>query len=253
MLEKRVSTAIGSTSVRQASFGLVSGRAGARSEPGSKRALRGNAWFLASAAFGLLLMSGCDYKVPVEHTEVDGKELFELCVQCHGAAGQGQHQFSAPSIAGLPDWYITAQLKKFRSGARGAHPGDVTGMMMRPMTKLFHNERELTAVAAYVAALPMVAPAPEMSGGDAARGKTLFAPCSACHGPDAAGMQQVKAPPLNHASDWYLLAQLKKFKEGIRGGTPVDIEGMQMRPMATTLPDEQAMKDVVAHIATLRR
>ena len=91
-----------------------------------------------------------------------------------------------------------------------------------------------------------------MAGGDAARGKTLFTPCSACHGPDGAGKEQVKAPPLNHASDWYLLAQLKKFKEGIRGGTPADIEGAQMRPMATALTDEQAMKDVVAHIATLR-
>jgi cytochrome c553 len=48
-----------------------------------------------------------------------------------------------------------------------------------------------------------------------------------------------------------LLAQLKKFKDGIRGGTLADIEGSQMRPMATALADEQAMKDVVAHIATL--
>ena len=63
----------------------------------------------------------------------------------------------------------------------------------------------------------------------------------------------VKAPPLNHASDWYLLAQLKKFKDGIRGSSGMDIEGAQMMPMANTLKDEQAMKDVVAHIATLRR
>jgi cytochrome c oxidase subunit 2 len=89
--------------------------------------------------------------------------------------------------------------------------------------------------------------------GDAARGKTLYTPCTACHGPDGNGNEQVKAPPLNHASDWYLLAQLKKFKDGVRGGSAVDIEGAQMIAQVNMLKDEQAMKDVVAHIATLRR
>jgi cytochrome c oxidase subunit 2 len=79
----------------------------------------------------------------------------------------------------------------------------------------------------------------------------LYTPCTACHGADAAGNEQLKAPPLRGASDWYLLAQLKKFKEGHRGANPSDLEGAQMRPMAQTLPDEQAMKDVVAHIGTL--
>jgi len=49
-------------------------------------------------------------------------------------------------------------------------------------------------------------------------------------------------------NDWYMLSQLKKFKEGIRGTNPQDIGGMQMRPMSMTLVDEQAMKDVIAHI-----
>ena len=201
---------------------------------------------------GMWLLAGCDYKIPAEQATASGEELFQLCQSCHGENGQGQPQYHAPDIAGLPQWYIEAQLKKFKSGARGTHPDDTTGMMMRPMTMSFHNEGDLKAVAAYVASLPKVVPAPELAGGDATRGKTLFAPCTACHGPDAAGNPLVHAPPLNHASDWYLLAQLKKFKEGIRGGNPADIEGAQMRPMANTLPDEQAMKDVVAHIVALR-
>ena len=88
---------------------------------------------------------------------------------------------------------------------------------------------------------------------DPARGKALYTPCTACHGPDGNGNEQVKAPPLNHASDWYLLAQLKKFKDHVRGGNAIDIEGAQMIAQVTMLKDEQAMKDVLAHIATLRR
>jgi len=125
---------------------------------------------------------------------------------------------------------------------------------MRPMTRSFHNDADLTEVARYVAGMNKVAPQAALAqAGDAARGKALYTPCTACHGPDGNGNEQVKAPPLNHASDWYLLAQLKKFKEGVRGGNAIDIEGAQMIAQVNMLKDEQAMKDVVAHIATLRR
>lgn len=202
---------------------------------------------------GALCLAGCDYKVPEKEATASGEELFELCKSCHGANGEGQEQFHAPAIAGLPQWYIEGQLKKFRTGARGTHPNDITGMMMRPMTRSFHNDGDLTTVAAYVANMNKIAPAPVLAQGDAARGKALFTPCTACHGPDANGNEQVKAPPLNHASDWYLLAQLKKFKDGVRGGNPIDIEGAQMIAQVTMLKDEQAMKDVVAHITSLRK
>jgi cytochrome c553 len=203
---------------------------------------------------GVLCLAGCDYKVPEKEATASGEELFELCRSCHGAQGEGQQQFHAPAIAGLPQWYIEAQLKKFRSGARGTHPNDITGMMMRPMTRSFHNDGDMTTVAAYVANMPKIAPEPVLAHeGDAARGKALYTPCTACHGPDGAGNEQVKAPPLNHASDWYLLAQLKKYKEGVRGATGTDIEGAAMIAQVAMLKDEQAMKDVVAHIASLRR
>jgi cytochrome c553 len=63
----------------------------------------------------------------------------------------------------------------------------------------------------------------------------------------------MNAPPIAGASDWYLLAQLKKFKAGVRGANPADVTGGTMRPMAMTLADEQAMKNVIAHISTLNR
>ena len=87
--------------------------------------------------------------------------------------------------------------------------------------------------------------------GDASKGQALFAPCVACHSADGTGNEKLNAPPLNHTNDWYLFRSLQKFKAGIRGANPLDIAGAGMRPMAQTLTDEQAMKDVVAYISTL--
>lgn len=180
-------------------------------------------------------------------------ELFQLCQQCHGQEALGNQKVNAPSIAGLPQWYIEAQLKKFKEGGRGTHFDDLTGMQMRPMALSLRTEDEIKAVAAHVSALPTVKPQPVLAGGDANKGKTLFAPCVACHQADAIGNEALKAPPLNHANDWYLAASLKKFKAGIRGTNPLDQSGALMRPMAQTLADDQAIADVVAYITTLQK
>ncbi|MFP6899992.1 MAG: hypothetical protein VCA36_03550, partial [Opitutales bacterium] len=67
---------------------------------------------------------------------------------------------------------------------------------------------------------------------------------------------------------WYMLEQLKKFKRGLRGANPKDIEGMTMRPIliaaltkakddakseGISITDEQAMKDVIAYIRQTAR
>jgi cytochrome c oxidase subunit 2 len=53
-------------------------------------------------------------------------------------------------------------------------------------------------------------------------------------------------------SDWYLVTQLKNFKQGIRGAHPKDLYGPQMASMAAMLGDDQAMNDLVAYINSLR-
>ena len=47
-----------------------------------------------------------------------------------------------------------------------------------------------------------------------------------------------------------MLAQLKKFKNGMRGADPEDISGGTMRPNALLL-DDQAMLDVVRFMPLL--
>jgi cytochrome c oxidase subunit 2 len=180
-----------------------------------------------------------------------GKQLYQLCNQCHGSAGEGSHLALAPAIAGLPEWYVLNQLKGFRAGYRGLHFDDIPGMRMRPMSLTLANDADVAAVAAYVSSLPPVKPAPEVTGGDATRGQVLYAPCTACHGPDGAGNQALGSPPLTHMNDWYQLTQLQHFKAGIRGTKPGDANGALMRPMSMILADEQAMRDVIAYIGTL--
>jgi len=178
-------------------------------------------------------------------------ELYDGCVQCHGEAGEGKPEVGAPAIAGLDRWYIKRQLRKFKQGHRGWHPQDMTGKRMWPMARALDTDEKIDLVSAYVASLPVVDPAPTLEGGNAETGKIYFATCVQCHGANAGGNIDEYGPALNHASDWYLLTQLKNFKEGRRGTHPGDVTGAKMRPFSMTLPDEQAMKDVIAYIGTL--
>jgi cytochrome c553 len=195
----------------------------------------------------LILVCG----VPGWADEHRGQALFRLCIACHGQQGEGRADVEAPAIAGLPEWYVSTQLTKFRNGLRGTHPRDTAGMRMRPMARTLPTDDDVKAVARYVGSLPPQAPPPTLTG-NAANGAAQYAVCMACHGPDGKGNQQMGAPPLVTASDWYLLTQLKNLKNGVR--TPnaaADASGAMMAPIAATL-DEQAMKDVIAYIQTLR-
>lgn len=180
-----------------------------------------------------------------------GQALYDLCAQCHGSNAGGMELSLAPAIAGLDAWYVESQLKMFRSGARGLHPDDVGGMRMSPMSRWLRSDADITAVAAYVASLPPVAPTPVVHGGDAEAGKTFYQTCLACHGAEAQGNQAMNAPPLRNMSDWYLVGALEKYKAGVRGSDPANTNAVLMRGMSNILPNDQAIKDVVAYLDTL--
>jgi cytochrome c553 len=205
---------------------------------------------LAAMAVLVSACVGIARSAPAQLTD-RGEALFQLCASCHGPEAGGNRTFLAPAIAGMPEWYVAAQLRKFRSGLRGTHFDDLSGMRMRPMALTLPSEEDVDQVARYVATLPPTTPEPEVAGGDPARGQALYALCGSCHGARGEGMQPLNGPPLAHASDWYLLEQLQKFRAGVRGANPADPIAILMRPMALSLADEQALKDVVAYITTL--
>jgi cytochrome c oxidase subunit 2 len=92
-----------------------------------------------------------------------------------------------------------------------------------------------------------------LAAGDAAKGKTLYTICSTCHGADGKGLEALNAPNLVSLQDWYIVRQLKNFRDGLRGVDAKDVYGMQMRPMALTLADDQAVEDVTAYIVSLEK
>jgi len=154
-------------------------------------------------------------------------------------------------LSGQGDWYLKRQLKYFKNGARGTHDKDVFGKMMVPMAATLGNDAAIDNVVAYVKTLPDN-PAPATVQGNAKKGQERYVTCAACHGRDGRGIQATNAPGLKGMSDWYLVTQLKNFKQGIRGAHPKDLYGPQMASIAEMLADDQATDDLVAYINTLR-
>ncbi|MCZ6853959.1 MAG: c-type cytochrome [Gammaproteobacteria bacterium] len=179
-----------------------------------------------------------------------GKMAYAVCTACHGANGEGNVALNSPKIAGQEPWYLRRQLELFRSGARGTAAGDVYGMQMRPMAMSIVDDTAMENVIAYVLTLPVNPPAVTVEG-DVAAGKAAYAVCAACHGANAEGLEQLGGPRLAGQDDWYLVRQINNFKQGRRGYHASDIFGAQMRPMAATLVDDQAIKNVTAYINSL--
>ena len=179
------------------------------------------------------------------------RALFAACAACHGANAGGNQALNAPRTAGQHGWYVKRQLQAFKDGIRGTAAGDVYGAQMRPMAMTLTTEAALDNVVAYIATLTPPVP-PVTVKGDVALGKQLYATCAACHGQKAEGNQALNSPRLADQDDWYLVRSLQAYKSGLRGSNPKDMYGMQMKPMAAMLANDQAINNVVAYIRSLK-
>lgn len=179
-----------------------------------------------------------------------GEALYQTCTPCHGEDGVGNVDIAAPSIAGLPQWYIEDQLRGFQQAFRGQHHEDLPGLRMRPMAISLTRDGDIESVAEYVAAMPAVYPASTLDG-NAGAGAQSYQVCVACHGAEGLGNEALHSPPIVQMHDWYMLNQLRNFKSGARGAHPQDTWGATMRVNSLAL-SEQAMKDVIAYVNTLR-
>jgi cytochrome c oxidase subunit 2 len=82
-----------------------------------------------------------------------GKRRYALCSGCHGPSGSGNEAIKAPRLAGVDDWYLATELKKFHNGVRGADPRDVEGSAMAPMTRALNNDKVIRDLSAYASTL----------------------------------------------------------------------------------------------------
>ena len=181
-----------------------------------------------------------------------GKARYIVCQACHGADGMGNKALNSPKIAGQEIWYLERQLKNFKAGIRGADPKDKYGMQMRPMSMTLPDEQSITDMATYVSRMPVERSVEQTINANLEEGKAAYVACQACHGAAGKGNKKLNSPRLAGLQDWYVARQLKNFKLGIRGTKKGDIFGMQMRPMAMTISDDEAINNVAAYIATLK-
>ena len=179
-----------------------------------------------------------------------GRASFAVCVACHAAQGEGNPVLNAPKLAGQEDWYLMRQLKYYKQGVRGAHEDDTYGRQMAPMAGTLIDDAAIRNVAAYIQTLPDERAETTVTG-DVKKGKRLYRSCVVCHGKQGEGIWSLNAPRLAGMSDWYLVSQIKHFKEGIRGAHRQDRYGLQMRLMAEIARNDKEVDDLVAYINTL--
>jgi cytochrome c oxidase subunit 2 len=114
------------------------------------------------------------------------------------------------------------------------------------------SEEDVKAVAHYVGSMPPVRHVSSVPG-DKQTGKQVYEICETCHGETGAGNQVVSAPRIAGVDGWYLATELRKFNSGVRGSNPKDRLGRSMRAVSRgALPDEDAIRNVVAYIGTLK-
>jgi cytochrome c553 len=176
-----------------------------------------------------------------------GQALYATCVACHGANGEGNAALNAPGIAGQSESYLARQLWDFKDGRRGKEPGDTTGAQMLPMAAMLADGEAVANVAAYIAAMPAAQPAATVEG-DIVNGQKLFtSKCGACHGGQGWGNEALFTPRLTVIGDWYLLRQVEKFQESLRGAHEDSTYGKQMAMMAKTVSADE-LNDIAAFL-----
>ena len=177
-----------------------------------------------------------------------GKVKSATCSACHGSDGNSASA-DYPKLAGQHASYLASTLRAYRDGSR-------ENAIMAGLAAVL-SEEDIADLSAYYATQAVSSGAVQAELLE--RGEQLYrfgdtekgiSACAACHGQKGEGNLAMNAPAIAGQEDWYLLRQLKAFKSGIRGTHPKDVYGTQMRPMAMMLADEQAMKDVIAHVKT---
>ena len=174
-----------------------------------------------------------------------GKNKSALCAGCHGADGNSLNGIW-PTLAGQHASYLVKQIKDFKSAER-ADP------VMQGMVAALAEE-DIQDIAAYFAsqkAKPVAFDDKLIKQGEGIfRGgitETSVAACMACHSPGATGNEPAAYPSLKGQHSEYLIAQMKKFRDGTRAND----SGSMMRGVAARMSDKEIMA-VAAYISAIQ-
>lgn len=182
--------------------------------------------------------------------EAGAEHYQKVCAQCHGAEGEGNAELKSPSIANLPDWYVSIQIGKFQRHWRGTKPEDVPGIQMHAIAQSL-DPVAVRDLAGYLRSLSIHPTRVTLEGGDPERGAELYRErCMECHRYNGRGEPAFRSGQLIGLQDWYIVSQLKKFRDGIRGANEDDLEGGKMHRVTEKMSDRNFL-DLSAHLAEL--
>lgn len=157
----------------------------------------------------------------------------------------------APSLAGMPEWYLNEQMSMFIDGRRKATPEGGFGDEMVRLLK-DTDPAELRRFAKHYSSLTPIKIKSEL-GGDPWNGQVIYqgrGACINCHLQTGKGDGVSGAPPITIIPEWYFLRQMRAFREGDRGGHSED-ELIQCMVVAASRLDEKECRDVAAYLEKL--
>ena len=174
----------------------------------------------------------------------------QVCVACHALDGNSAQPVN-PILAGQHAAYTAKQLSNFKS--QGGKPAERPHDVMSPMVANL-SDQDIRNLAVY---FEQQEPRPGSAhdadlvklGQAIYRGRIAVksvAACSACHGPDGAGIP-VQYPRLAGQYAEYIAAQLRAFRSGTRANDP----NRTMRALAAKLSDQE-IAAVAEYISGLR-
>jgi len=175
-----------------------------------------------------------------------GKTKSAVCAGCHGGDGNSINPIW-PSLAGQHAAYLAKQLKEFKSDVR-------VDPTMKGMAAILATDADIENVAAFFAS--QKSKPVKFDKELATEGESIFRggiteasvpACMGCHGPDASGLAAAGFPSLKSQHPAYLVAQLKKFRDGSRSNDT----GKMMQNVAARMSDKEIMA-VAAYIAGIQ-
>jgi cytochrome c553 len=194
-----------------------------------------------AVAAAIALLSGISATTAsADIMDMTGVEPQDICAECHGLDGAGNH-IKFPRLAGQKPEYIIKQLNDFRGG----HRKNDGGQMQKMVTEL--EEMDVPRVADWFSKQEPPWPKPTIEGAlDLARARRLATSgidgmpgCLSCHSATSPYLydRPIIAPRVAGQRDYYIAKQLRDFRDGGRGNDPDDI----MRKIANRLTDSEIM------------
>ena len=171
---------------------------------------------------GAVLITGACWGARADEPDAPARAHAEkmavtVCGTCHGKDGNSILP-KFPRLAGQHENYLVAQLKAFRAQSRG--DPDAIGYMWGMASEL--DDATIAGLAAYYAA-QKARPSGRPGSPLIPSGRDIYEhgipsegvpACSACHGPDAHGLQDFPRLAGQHAQ--YILKQLASFQSNMR-------------------------------------